>query len=244
MGKKKKHFDLDRIDKLLAQFPDEDSPPKADAKPGKPILPAGVPGKQAVRQTTADTIRRRSPLFAWLSVTAGVVLAAAMTQWPYGRACGTGLGMYLLAVIAVVGVGIWAGIHAWQARLAVPHVLAIAVVLWGLGLGLFQVLPRIGYASTEATWRCWGRTQEPTASQGSSAANPGSNQGAVAVADSMPADSASMVDSLAVGDTVPARDSLPPADSAAQRDSIPARDSVPPDSIPPDTTGAMLRSAG
>jgi hypothetical protein len=234
VGKKKKDFDLDRIDRLLAQFPDEDSPPQGQAQPEKAALPAGKPGKQPTSQRVSDTLRRHSPLIAWVSAVAGVVLAVAMTQWPYGHACGGGLGLYLLAVMAVVAVGIWAGIQTWKARLAIPHVLALGVFLWGVGLGLFQLLPRIGYASTEATWRCWGQPEAPATDvpAAAPAATPAPGPSAVAAdsveedssagRDSAATDSSAMADSVAAADSLPAADSIQPGDTTAAGDSIPA----------------------
>jgi hypothetical protein len=225
VGKKK--FDMDKIDKLLAQYPDEgEAPPKAVAKPGepaKPALPAGKPGRRSAAQAVGDAIRRHSPLVAWISVSAGVILAVAMTQWPYGYACGSGLAIYLLAIMGVLLVGAWAGIHTWKARLAIPHVIALAVCLWGGGLALFQVLPRVGYAKDEATWRCWGQA-EVTAP----AVSPVATQPAAAQATTLATDSVAAQDSVIPGDSLVPGDSAAAVDSAAVADTIPvAGDTIP-----------------
>jgi hypothetical protein len=38
--------------------------------------------------------------------------------------------------------------------MARTHAVAILLALWGTGLILTEVLPRVGYARTEATWLC------------------------------------------------------------------------------------------
>jgi hypothetical protein len=77
-----------------------------------------------------------------------------MTQWPYAHGCGLGLYLYLGAVLAVTVAGGWASVWSWKHRMAVGHVLSLGVVLWGLVLAAAQILPRIGYAATAASWRC------------------------------------------------------------------------------------------
>ncbi|MEZ4456781.1 MAG: hypothetical protein R2882_09565 [Gemmatimonadales bacterium] len=84
----------------------------------------------------------------------GVVLAAAMTQWPYFHACGTALFVYLGAV-GVVGLsGVWGMVTSWRQRIGLAHVVSLLVFLWGLGLAAAVVLPRIGYAKGVAAWVC------------------------------------------------------------------------------------------
>ena len=87
-----------------------------------------------------------------------LALAGAMLFWPYPAACGARLFGYLAAV-AMVGVsGLWVTARTWRYRMAKTHALALLVILWGLALGAAQVLPRVGYARTDAQhpaqWRC------------------------------------------------------------------------------------------
>jgi hypothetical protein len=233
VGKKKK-FDMDKIDKLLAQFPDEgEAPPKATANPAKsakPALPAAKPDQRPVKPATEKLTKRFAPMIAWVSVGAGMILALGMTQWPYGHACGASLAIYLLAVTAVLLVGTWASIQTWNTRLAVPHILALGVVLWGIALMLFQILPRVGYANSEASWGCSAQVQTPAPAVSPVATDP------VAAQDTVPAtDSAAVVDSALQGDSVVPGDSIPAADTTAVTDSIAARDTIP--AAIPDTSG-------
>ena len=84
----------------------------------------------------------------------GVLLSAAMPYWPYANGCSWGLLLYLFAVTTVIVAGVWGTLLTWSARLRVAHTVALAIVLWGLTLATAEVLPRIGYAKTEATWVC------------------------------------------------------------------------------------------
>ncbi len=220
MGKKPKKnaFDLDRIDRLLAQFPDEEpDPAKPKAKTGEPALPPGKPKAAAGQRNGSRAERAASPITAWIRVLAGVVLAVAMTQWPYARSCGFGLALYLLAAAGVLATGAWAAAYTWKASLGVPHLMALGVSLWGLTLVGHQVLRRVGYAKAEATWTCLVQVEGP--SPAAQPAQPVPEQ-AVAVTDSSVGDSASSMDSVAQ------------ADSAVLTDSIIPGDTIPPDTLP------------
>jgi len=214
---KKKDFDLDRIDKILAQFPDEDEAAGSKPKPspGKPALPAGAPQQQR-RPQPRQGRAAHTPLGPWIRAAAGIVLALAMTQWPYGRACGLGLVLYLAGITCLLAVGVWAAVHAWRAQLARPFLTAQAVVLCGLALATFQVLPRVGYAKADAYWIC----PVPAASQTPAAASR-TPEATPAQTDAVPADSLARGDSVATVDSLSAADSLP-GDTAGSLDSIPA----------------------
>lgn len=92
-----------------------------------------------------------------------MVLIAALAAgiqflWPYSHSCGTGLLEYLAAQCAVVGGGLWASCVTWRARIALAHVAALMVMLWGLGLVAIQILPRLASGDRAAVhafaWRC------------------------------------------------------------------------------------------
>lgn len=113
--------------------------PPAQGKPAAPALPS------------AD----RGPRWAvWGRVVLGVVLGAAVTQWPNAHACGVALFLYLGAVGMVLLAGGWGAVTAWRRRLPGPHVASLALMLWGLALGAREVLPRVGYAQHSSTWIC------------------------------------------------------------------------------------------
>lgn len=144
----------DEIDALLKKLPHAEPEPSA-SKPAAPRQPAPAPNRAppAVPRPSARAVGR-PPLGVWAQVGAGVLLAAALTQWPYGAACGWGLLGYGSAVTAMLIVGGWCATEAWRARLAAAHVVSLIVVFWGIALAAEVILPRIGYAADAATWRC------------------------------------------------------------------------------------------
>jgi hypothetical protein len=83
-----------------------------------------------------------------------VALALAMPFWPYGRGCGIGLATYLAAAVVVVLAGIWGAVSSWRRHRALAHIVALLVTLWGLGLVMTEVLPRVGYAKQMIRWTC------------------------------------------------------------------------------------------
>ena len=143
------------VDRLLKQLPGADptlrgSAPMTSPISGRPPITAGGAAvKSGPREPTA-----RDRLGTWLRAGLGVAAGVLMTQWPYAHACGLGVYLYLGAVAAVTVAGGWASVSSWKHRMAVPHVLSLGVVLWGLVLTAAQVLPRIGYAAHAAAWRC------------------------------------------------------------------------------------------
>ena len=117
------------------------------AKPtSAPALPAPQPA--AAKQHKAPG------LTAWMRVGLGVALALAMPFWPYGRGCGIGLAAYLGAAAIVVLAGIWGAVSSWHRRRGLAHIVALLVTLWGLGLIMIEVLPRVGYAKQVIRWTC------------------------------------------------------------------------------------------
>jgi len=91
---------------------------------------------------------------AWLWTLLGVVVGAAVPFWPYERNCGWWLGLYVTVVAVVLLVALRAVAVTWRHRVGAAHVLALLTLLWGLTLGGEVVLPRVGYATVSARWRC------------------------------------------------------------------------------------------
>jgi|SRR5919198_4907052 hypothetical protein len=94
----------------------------------------------------------------YLRLGLAVALGVAIDFWPYQATCGFSLFGYLSAVAAVIVGGLWTSFSTWQHRMVRSHLVAMALILWGLVLGAAQVLPRVGYAKPDAThaaaWGC------------------------------------------------------------------------------------------
>lgn len=138
--------ELAEIDRLIAATP----PDRAKGGANQPGVPTAGPARAAPPARAA----RRSTLGTWVRVGLGVVLAAAMTQWPYAHPCGLALFLYLGAVGVVLIGGGWAAVTSWRQRMGLAHVLSLLVMLWALILAAAVVLPRVGYAREAATWWC------------------------------------------------------------------------------------------
>lgn len=85
-------------------------------------------------------------------------LAVALGFWPYPRECGEGLFGYMGAAGVIVIGGLWTAAWTWRGRLPRLHLLAMAVLVWGVVLIGLQVLPRVGYAKVDLehppAWWC------------------------------------------------------------------------------------------
>jgi len=99
-------------------------------------------------------VSRHAALFTWLRLLLGLAVGVGITQWPYARGCGVLLFGYLGAVAGVIVAGLWSAISSWRTRSALAHALSLGLVFWGAILGAREVLPRVGYARTSATWFC------------------------------------------------------------------------------------------
>jgi hypothetical protein len=120
------------------------------------VPPASAPkprsARTPVRRRTDTT--RRDLASLWARVALGVVLGVMITQWPYPHTCGMGLLQYLGAVAMVIATGGWIAVVSWSRRHAPGHVLALLVMLWGIALVTYEILPRVGYAALRWTWQC------------------------------------------------------------------------------------------
>ncbi|MGH7468979.1 MAG: hypothetical protein ACRENP_13575 [Longimicrobiales bacterium] len=136
-----------------------------DGLPPEPT-PEEVSIRRAAEQRAQEQAERarelREDRYLLLSIWARLalvgVLGVAVAFWPYGRACGFGLFVYMFVGVVIVLGGLWASIFGWHYRLPWVHGLALALVLWGLILITAQFLPRIGYARVDPnhppTWMC------------------------------------------------------------------------------------------
>jgi hypothetical protein len=117
-----------------------------------PGAPSGTP--EASPRDAGPPVARGAARHAWARLVPVLALAVALPFWPYARACGLGLGVYLGAVATLIGAGIWAAVSAWRHRRPTAHVLALGAVVWGAALAVHEVLPRVGYAKVMAPWTC------------------------------------------------------------------------------------------
>jgi hypothetical protein len=142
--------ELAEIDKLMSNQP---ALPAGSSAPAKAQAPPRV-APAASAPVAGPVIARKAKFGTWLQVLLGLVLGAAMTQWPYAHQCGTGLFLYLGAAGLVTLAGLWTALGTWHRRMGLAHALSLAVALWGFLLIGAEVLPRIGYARVAATWMC------------------------------------------------------------------------------------------
>lgn len=130
--------------------------------PSRPSMPGARPVASARPSLGTPRVGGASEngrLGTWARIAIGCLVAGAMTQWPYAHACGFNLGVYLAAVGMVIVAGAWGGSFAWKNRLVLAHIVSLGLLAWGFGLGVGQVLPRVGYAMERATWGCSAPSQ-------------------------------------------------------------------------------------
>ena len=148
------------VDKLLKQLPGADPTLRGDPSPSMGITtgPRPRPG-QVVGGVRPAGARGPTPgqiAGLWGMMLLGVAVGVGMLAWPYAHACGFPLFAYLGAVTAVLLLGGWTAVTAWRYRVAAVHAIALVITFWGIVLAAEQLLPRIGYARTSATWSCTG----------------------------------------------------------------------------------------
>ena len=138
------------VDRLLKKLPFADPTLKGDPPP-PPRSPTGPRPSYPINVVKTPSA---TPLGTWGRVALGLVIIAAMTQWPYASACGISLLAYLVGVGGVILTGAWSAMLSWKLRISVAHVVSLMIVFWGIVLAAEQILPRVGYAKAEAVWLC------------------------------------------------------------------------------------------
>jgi hypothetical protein len=141
--------ELAEIDKLMTK-----SPARPAAPPGGGAAPSQRPAAAPAAGPARSTADGPTLLGTWVRILLALVLAGAMSQWPYQHACGLPLILYLSATGMTVVAGLWAAGATWRRRMGILHSVALLTVLWGLGLAAAAILPRTGYAKQAATWWC------------------------------------------------------------------------------------------
>jgi hypothetical protein len=131
--------ELKKIDKQLETMSDSALIPAAPAS-------AAPERKREVESVRANT--RTWPAFLRLALASA--LGVGILFWPYETRCGVGLAGYLVAIAVLTIGGLWSSVWTWRHRTARAHVLSLLLIAWGLVLGAREVLPRSGYAKSDA----------------------------------------------------------------------------------------------
>ena len=150
------------VDRLLAQLANfgprngGDSQPARDSGPhSRTSAPHAVARAKSPHEVPSKRSLTRGDLVAlWSRVILGIALGGLMTQWPYPNGCGLPLLGYFGAILVVMLTGAWIAFASWNLHSGVTHILALILFFWGIVLAAEQLLPRIGYAPNEASWRC------------------------------------------------------------------------------------------
>lgn len=144
--------ELAEIDKIIAKQP---LPVPAPSAGPKAEGPAPAPSRRAAAAPAhVEAPHHRLVLTTWLRVVLALVVAAAMTQWPYAHGCGLQLVWYLGAAAGVILAGLWGTVISWRRRMPGAHVVSLLVTLWGGYLAGKVVLDRTGYVKDTLTWQC------------------------------------------------------------------------------------------
>lgn len=161
--------ELSKIDRMIERLPDEEDPapapvdrhPQAEspaARGGVPSAPVGAGVPVAAQPAAPAAPSRWAIAGTWALSLVALVAGIGVTIWPFGSRCGVELALYGIALAGTAALGVWTAIRSWRARAARPHVIGIAVLVWTLALGAWEVLPRVGAAlpSVErpAIWSC------------------------------------------------------------------------------------------
>lgn len=153
--------DIDKAIERQQSAPPPAAPPVAPARSPVSLPPVTArPDATIVRPAGAGPgaahapVRRRSVAFTWLRTGLAVVLGAALSIWPYPKACGLELVFYFGAAGITVLVAIWAALASWSYRRGFAHLVALLVLVWAGVAIVAEVLPRIGYARQQLAWAC------------------------------------------------------------------------------------------
>lgn len=154
--------ELAKIDKQLESLSDDALAPRGGAAqapagrgaPDKALPPGGRP-PVAPSAAPSPAAARSSAVGVTLRLLLAGTVAVGVLFWPYDARCGVGLAGYLGAVAGVALAGGWSAVWTWRHRAPRAHLLALALVGWGLALAAAEVLPRVGYARADPARTLW-----------------------------------------------------------------------------------------
>ncbi len=118
--------------------------------------PAAAPtaGVAPVAAAPPTALGGRAWLGTWMRTLLGVALAVGLNTWPWSHICGLRL-YYYLAAIGLLGLtGMWVMLVSWRRRSGLSHILGLLMLAYAVWLGASELLPRVGYAKSDATWGC------------------------------------------------------------------------------------------
>ena len=123
---------------------------------GRSAITEGRPTRRSgpARPALVVGAARAEKEHAWGKVLLVASLGVALPFWPYASGCGAGLISYFAALGVLLMTATWALSAAWRQHTALAYGVGLALVVWGIGLGLTQILPRTGYAQSRAYWSC------------------------------------------------------------------------------------------
>ena len=131
--------ELKKIDKQLETMSDS------------ALIPAAPASAAPERKREVETVRANTRTWpALLRLALASALGVGILFWPYETRCGVGLAGYLVAIAVLTIGGLWSSVWTWHHRTARAHVLSLLLIAWGLVLGAREVLPRSGYAKSDA----------------------------------------------------------------------------------------------
>jgi hypothetical protein len=149
--------ELAEIDKLIESGPK--APAQVPAKKGAAPAPSRPSASSGSAPAPGGRLAnfRYSTTMTWVRLVLATLVGVGMTQWPYTHGCGMELYGYLAAVGGVIVASFWSLVSSWKSRSSLAHGLSIVLLFWGSALAAREILPRIGYAKTAATWECPAR---------------------------------------------------------------------------------------
>lgn len=146
--------EMAEIDRMIAS---DKAPPAGTPAPAQLPARAGAPAAAPAPARGAPAgvaARPRDTLGVWLRAILGALGLGALIVWPYGTACGSPLYAHLIGAAAVVGAGVWTMRSAWTHRRGLAHIVGTLILLGGLALAAWDVLPRTGHMAVAKTWTC------------------------------------------------------------------------------------------
>ncbi len=149
--------EMAEVDRLLKKLPYAEPSLRAPT-------PGGAGGEPTVKRAGVTRGSGAHPdlsgsgggrLGTWIRVVLGVLIGVGVAPgvWPYTHGCGLRLIFYLTGVGTVIAAGLWSSVSSWKRRLGFAHVIALALIIWGVLLLTGEILPRVSANST-ALWLC------------------------------------------------------------------------------------------